>query len=378
MTMQPCDIVTSGAPAERVTVLPVKGRRCRYHRPSPQETAGRLFPPGVCPLAYLSAYPGLFALHARQTRFRAPPAQELEPKTCPAGDRGVTFRVSSAPLPFRWTAAAVNFASSMLNLFIPWEIHSKATAAEVVSVGACPLGLRPGQTFAFNVNSREEICPAAANSIYPMLDDDAACALACPDYRTRICYRAREPGDAVAPAARFDCDDYGQRVRVESLTGSCFCPLENGRWYDVGELLVTLGIPCFTSYHVAFPYLYALARGGQLGYLRRSREEAGIGCPNATVGVRYVVFRKRGAYGYRCLRSGPSCPRRVADGSLVRLPEFERGLAFYAALNELYAVARKLTALKAWRARAAAFNVYSREGGSGLTWRVEQAGAAGG
>ncbi len=370
MITKPCDIVIQERFSNKIKVFSVNDDRCRYHRLKSKGVDGNIISKGMCPLAYLNLYPVLFALHTIRNASRQTFGSESLLKRCPLGDDGVLFSIFFEPHPFRTLSFMRNSFSRLMNIFIPFDVHNKIVGAQIVVAGSCPLCMEKGQRFVFNVDKTDEICPAAVNSIYPLLGEDTDFILGCPDYRTHVKYNTVALPLRASPGGKPECDSYTQKVKITRKIGDFPCPLEPDCWYEVDELLRIIKIPCFTSYHVAFPYLYALSKGGQLGYLSRNRMEAGICCPNAELAIQYMVSKSEESYFYRSTKTHPECPRNVLLNDVTLLKDFIASLPFYTALNELYIILKKTSTMHDSELADSMIVVESREGKMGLNWVI--------
>ena len=263
---------------ERTTavVSGLAGSGCRYHRARQMGRQVELVEPGMCPLAFAGLYPSLFARHCNRAR------QGESTRYCPAGENGVLFRVWTEKKPFTLSGGSIDLARRFLNLLTPVEVHDRIIRFEAADKGtACPLALKPGDGFSFNISRAGEMCPSAFNSVYPLINDKARESLySCPDHKVQVRFSGAAGG---TPAPSPDCELRSGKVRVVSVRGaekpgSWRMPFALQKWYTVDEVLQAAEIPCFTSFHIAFPYLLALSRGGAVRVLN-----AGPACGRDTL-----------------------------------------------------------------------------------------------
>ncbi len=340
-----CALVLEELKEDDIIVAEINDNRCRYHSIRSKKQKIDLIRKGMCPVGYMSLYPFLFALHCSRDRTKLKLDVDRMVKQCPLGEEGATFKVNVERIRFGLLEYVKNLARRLINLVIPCEVHDKHIVIEVMDKAAgCPLEFRKGDQLSFNIGRTDEMCPAAFNSVYPFLDLIANNGVVgCPDYRTHVRF-----GTAGHPRSRanerqehLNCDTYNAHVQILDKTNSFSCPVAVGQWLSIDELIGELGIRCFSSFHVAFPYLYTLYNGGQLGYLSRDRRKAGICCPSPLC-VRYMVTKEDGAYKYNCLQSHNACPRGVKLRDEVVVGDFERYVSFYTSLNDIYTVVKKL------------------------------------
>lgn len=342
MKIQPCNIVLREKKQKEIMVRDVNDNRCRYHPLSSRRQKVSLVSQKMCPLAYLNLYPILFALHCSQDSSKL---RVDSKKLCPLGLEGIEFKIYTTPIKFSLRTYTKIFICKLINLLIPFEVHNKNIVIEVVDEGkGCPLGIRKGDIYSFNLYNSNELCPAAFNSVYPFLDSvKADHVISCPDYRTHVRYSISDKQHISDIVSDRSCDRYHVKVQIRRKTGDFPCPIQIGQWYSIDQLIMETGIRCFTAFHVAFPYLYALYNGGQLGYLTMDRYKAGICCPNTALLVKYIVSKDiSNNYRYQCIGSHEDCPRGISLNEDVLLNNFEQSMPFYQSLNDLYPVVKKI------------------------------------
>ena len=371
MFVKPCDIVGCIQPTPRVVVTSVNDSRCRYHRPNTIRSSRTILPPEICPLLYMAAYPFLFALHTIQDITTCAKMGLSSERLCPLGHEGVTYKVFAEENPLSLKSCLRNSFTRLMTLFMPFETHNKTVGLEILDNGQCPINHTMKQRVFFNVDGTDEICPAAANSVYPLINYAGDFSLGCPDYRTHVLFSLDQDSGGKDFERKVGCDRDDLQVQVDSYTGDCAIPIELHRWYSVDEVIKECAIPCLSSYHVAFPYLYALSMGGQLGYLSRRRNEAGICCPNADVGVQYMVSDDNNVYSYQRRTSYPDCPRvKVHHYDIVELRDFRKILPFYKSLDELYVTLKKLQSSKLTSDTSCPVRICTRENSGTVTWLI--------
>lgn len=329
-------------------VYDANDNRCRYHEKSSDDKNINIFSQGMCPIAYMNLYPTLFALHLNQE----PDQLQIDPNNhtvyCPIGRDGVQFKVYTKRLKFNFKAYLKIAVSWLANQIMPVEVFNKTTHIEAISDGkGCPLEIKKGDTFYFNLDHTDELCPAAFNSVYPFLDVvNNNFTAGCPDYRTHVSFNS--PSKEISEEKEnllVDnqvCDRYTSKVKMIASEGQFHNPIELGKYYSIDELIEIAGIRCFTSFHVAFPYLDTLYNGGQLGFLTGKRNSAGICCPNTSLMVKYEVAKEEEKFKYRCIKTNPECPRKIEFGEEIWIENFNKSYPFYRSLNELFTVLKKL------------------------------------
>ena len=347
--------------------------RCRYHSKEAKDKQVPLLSQGMCPVAYLNLYPTLFALHLNQNESLI----KFDPKghqiSCPLGSEGVSFKVQRTKVELSPVERGKNLLRKMANIVMPVELFDKHTYIEAVDEGqGCPLGIKKGDSFYFNLDQTDEFCPAAFNSVYPLFGKGKNnFAVGCPDYRTNVKFSLQE--DISQPTVKeiANCDSYSSKIKIAHVYGDFESPIKQNRWYSLDEAIQACGIRCYASFHVAFPYLYTLYNGGQLGFLTRDRQSAGICCPNTTSLIKYIVSKdNENRYKYSSQNTHSDCPRKIEKGEEIIIDKFEESIPFYYALYDLYASLKKIESLGEVQERQIETSITSFKGSSGLVWSV--------
>jgi len=353
---------------------------CRYHPGNNDNETIPLISQGMCPIAYMHVYPTLFALHLNQNNSKTKLGSKDLNVYCPLGSDGVRFKIYTTEVETSLIDFVKQFFTKMnpllrkvANLIYPVELFSKTTHLVAVSEGqGCAFGIKKGDTFYFNLDNKNEFCPAAFNSVYPLLGSGKDnFSVGCPDHRTNVRFSLSDRPKIVTSESQASCDSYSSKVKIIRTTGDFECPIDLNRWYSVDEIIDASGIRCFSSFHVAFPYFYALYNGGQLGFLTGERYTAGIGCPNATYLIKYKVSRDNEMrYKYSCEKSHQDCPRKIEMNEDIIIDNFENALPFYYGLSDLYMALTKIESLTNNQKEPAEVNVSSMRGETGIIWSI--------
>ena len=341
MTNFLCEIAEKDK-GKTVFVYDVNDNRCRYHRRRTKGETQPLLKHFPCLLTFSYLYPTIFSLHCGQEQTRAKNIRIEKRVRCAAQEHGLEFTLSYRDRPKRVVDFFQKHIARLINLFISFEQRDFLVDYKVTRVDEpCPLGIEIGDTFTFNVDGVDEICPAAFQSVYPFQEFmENKCLVGCPDYRTHVRYLAAN--DRPVEDSRIQCDAYRTKIQLKKVHGGFDVPINLGSWYLVDELMEALHLQCLTSFYVTFPYLLVLSSGGQLGYLFYDRKKAGVCCPNYAWHVNYSVSKDReGRYRYQCTQTHPRCPRKVKEGAIVDLENFEQRVPFYSGLHDLYVVIKK-------------------------------------
>jgi uncharacterized repeat protein (TIGR04076 family) len=320
-----CDLMVEERDLDLKATFDANDNRCRYHSTETDNKQVPLLSQGMCPAAYLNMYPTLFALHLNQDESQIKFKLEGHQVQCPLGSKGISFKVHRSKLKLGPIDRGKNLIRKMANIVMPVELFDKRTHIEVVDEGqGCPLGIKKGDSFYFNLDQTDEFCPAAFNSVYPLLGKkNNNFLVGCPDYRTNVRFSLTEKSIQSIPKEKSNCDSYSSQIKIARIYGDFECPVELDRWYSVDEVIKICGIRCYSSFHVAFPYLYTLYNGGQLGFLTRDRQSAGIGCPNTSSLIKYIASRDNaGNFKYKSQNSHSDCPRKIEADEEI-LPAFK-------------------------------------------------------
>jgi uncharacterized repeat protein (TIGR04076 family) len=352
---------------------------CRYHPGNIENEEISLLSQGMCPITFLHIYPTLFALHLNQNKSKIKINSNDLNIYCPLGTDGVLFKTYTTKIKISFIDYVKQFFTKKnpwlrkaVNLVYPIELFGKNTHLEAVSEGqGCPFGIKKGDTFTFNLDKKDEFCPAAFNSVYPLLGTGKDnFSVGCPDYQTNVRF-SLENSPATTLEDQTNCDSYSSKIKIIRTIGDFECPIDLNRWYSIDEIINASGIRCFSSFHVAFPYFYALYNGGQLGFLTGERYTAGIGCPNATYLVKYKVSRdEKGRYKYSCEKSHQDCPRKIGLDEDIIIDNFENGLPFYYGLSDLYTALTKIESLENDQNEPVEVAISSMRGKTGMVWSI--------
>ncbi len=349
--------------------------RCRYHPLNSDNKQVSLLSQGMCPAAFLNLYPTLLALHCNQnkSKLKMNPAGEII--SCPLGSDGVSFRIYSSKRKFNPWVYFKNILRWILNFIMPVEIPDKDIHIKAVDEGkGCLIGITRDHDFYFNLDKRDELCPAAFTSIYPYLDiENNNFVAGCPDYRTQVTFSILDkPTDAKHINDKL-CDKYSTQVKLKRTMGDFDFPVQIDQWYSVDELIKASGIPCYTSFHVAYPYFYVLYHGGQLAFLSPDRQTAGVCCPNTSFAVQYNVMQDdQGTYKYKCIKTHQDCPRGIGLNDEVIMSNFDKALPFYRGLYEIYTVIKKMESFSDDSGPSSEVEIASINGDHGTEWSIRR------
>ena len=346
---------------------------CRYHSIEAEDKQVPLLSQGMCPVAYLNLHPTLFALHLNQNESLI----KFDPKghqiSCPLGSDGVTFKVHKTKAKLSLVERGGNLIRKMANIVMPVEFFDKHTHIEAVNEGkGCPLGIKKGDSFYFNLDQTDQFCPAAFNSVYPLLGKGANnFAVGCPDHETSVKFSLQEESPQSTLKKTVNCDSYSSKIKIAHIYGDFESPIEIDLWYSLDEVIEACGIRCYASFHVAFPYLYTLYNGGQLGFQIRDRQAARIGCPNATSLIKYIASKdNKNRYKYSSQNTHSDCPRKIEAGEDIIIDKFEKSLPFYYGLYDLYASLKKIESLGDVQEMQIETRITSLKENTGLVWSI--------
>tara|TARA_B100000315_G_scaffold186392_2_gene175784 strand:+ start:1994 stop:3208 length:1215 start_codon:yes stop_codon:yes gene_type:complete len=347
--------------------------RCRYHSTKAEGKQVPLLSQGMCPTAYLNLYPTLFGLHLNQDESQIKFDSKEHHIHCPLGTEGISFKVQRTKAKLGAIDRGKNLVRKLVNIVMPVEFFDKHTHIEAIDEGqGCPFGIKKGDSFYFNLDHTDEFCPAAFNSVYPLLGKEKNNFTAgCPDYRTNVRFSLATDSPQRDLEEHANCDSYSSKIKIVRVYGDFECPIELDCWYSIDEVIEACGIQCYASFHVAFPYLYTLYNGGQLGFLTNNRNSAGIACPNVSSLIKYIVSQDKGGhYKYSSQNTQSSCPRKIKIGDEVIINRFEKSIPFYYGLYDLYVSLKKIESIKDEQQLQTETQVTSMKGGIGLVWSI--------
>lgn len=164
--------------------------KCKYHRKVGQVYPTQaLVPKGMCRELFYAAYPASLAVLYNGVPVRWRPRKkgiEEMMAVCPAPD-GIKVKVKSVeilPAPLR---ILKELAEEICKKFYRgYDAPFRKVTIEVMGTGThCPKGYRTGDAFEFNIDKKDELCPAGFAALYPYLrrtDLNQPIFVHCPDY----------------------------------------------------------------------------------------------------------------------------------------------------------------------------------------------------
>lgn len=170
--------------------------KCKYHKKKGAVySASSVAPAGLCRELFYVAYPSCLAL-----LYSGKPVRGLLRKkgvqraivSCPES-KGIKIEVKVEEIFIPPLRAMKEFTEELCKfLFRPLDGHFRKIKIEVVETGFdCPKGYHIGDTFQFNTNKEDELCPAGFATIYPYLRfqkdinnniSSQSMKVHCPDY----------------------------------------------------------------------------------------------------------------------------------------------------------------------------------------------------
>jgi len=267
-------------------------RTCRYHRKEGQEFSAKdLLPEGCCPHLYAAVYPYMLALLYDSKLFKD---KKTIVKSCQGVQNNVTVEITTKPLYNPLIKLIKIILIRALQFFkVPAEYPDKnvyITATEVK--GNCPMGIKKGSRFRFNLFNREELCPASFYNLYPALLREATAKIDdkykvspvhCPD-PYGICYDTSGPG--------IKCEDFFDiKLKVEGGEGACGVNYKEGDIIDAAELMP--GGMCPLAFYTVYPYILTLVGGGSFEWVRKG-EFVRVQCPKNDGIIMEVELKEKG------------------------------------------------------------------------------------
>ena len=317
-------------------------RTCRYHRTQGQAFAGDAFlAKGLCPHAFRIAYPHCLSLlyDAQYPLQRKATATRSVTVSCPSCDNRVEFTIRiqyTLPLVIRKIKTAA--IRTLQFLGIDGEYPDRNIILEVSQVkGKCPIGIREGQSFLFNIWNRKELCPASFYTMYPVLIQQASFpgrplqgeqrSVHCPD-PFGVCY------DYGTANCGWECQDFFSiSAQVIEEAGHCPRGHRKGDCFKLGDMLP--GGLCPLAFYTAFPYYLTLLHGGQFEWVRKG-DCVKVQCPKADGVVMGVTLLRQkglgeGAVRVSIIENKGICPKGHRPGDTFTFDSQNQPLCFHAA-----------------------------------------------
>lgn len=270
---------------------------CRYHRRHSDRPINLIKPKGLCPEAYHQLYPVLFSMISA-------PYSELRSKPmvmrCPGTKGNVQFELFRGPAKF--SARLINIIKHFVSMVYMTEIRKYRIYIKVKSItGSCPYQLKEGDIFEFNLDKGPEICPAAFNNVFPGFisriydfSNKNIGVLACPDHKTNILFSINPSlGDNnIVESDPLCCKSVDNlAIYADSIQMPCRLGYKKGQLFKVKDILKKIGLPCYSLFHVIYPYIYTQLKDGKLGFRSKNYSSAIIQCPNSKVKAEVLLKR---------------------------------------------------------------------------------------
>jgi len=179
--------------------------QCRYYqKPGPVKWQ-QLVPPGFCLSAYAQGYPYALSLLYDGKNFAELGKEQGTTLLCPNAAAPISFQVRTRHHLLSWP---LNILEKLLRrMGWPRDVIDKLVVFAIVPPPKpCPMNLRAGQKFFFNIYNRCEVCPAVFYTVFPFMlmlkqgampywtKDRKSLDLHCPDAGADIVYRVSRKG----------------------------------------------------------------------------------------------------------------------------------------------------------------------------------------
>lgn len=261
--------------------------KCKYHKKKGQiYPASAIAPKGLCPELFYAAYPACLAVLYNGKPMRGRPRKKGMQETiisCPAPE-GVKVRVRSEEVLPRPLKILKEFVEEVCKkLYRGFDAPFRRVTIEVIKTSPnCPKDYKIGQGFQFNIDKKDELCPAGFAAIYPflrLLSDvnnhkelaNSVC-VHCPDY-VGVTYEVT-----------------GDKKKLSMQNFDNICPKYNSlklkikyRWKGKKEELsledILPGNFCILAFHSVYAYMTTLFTGGWFNWVNHE-EHVIVNCPS--------------------------------------------------------------------------------------------------
>jgi uncharacterized repeat protein (TIGR04076 family) len=149
-----------------LAMSPQKG--CRYHKESSRLFHfNQLTPNGLCIHAFHSVYPACLKL-----LYAHIPNEIENTYICPDIEKSIQFKV------FRtkhkgikiWLINRIKYSLKRIARFVRCDYQIGRIFIKVIGEESpCPMGHKIGDIYEFNIGDKKEVCPAAVESLYPVI-----------------------------------------------------------------------------------------------------------------------------------------------------------------------------------------------------------------
>lgn len=313
-------------------------RRCRYHKRKARLPVCKMAPDGLCPEAFHAVFPLGFAMFSAERKI-LPDGNKVR---CPAGR--VVFELQRCPF-LDIAQLPRQILHRIINLFYPLEVLRWKVIIKVLTSNDCPYAYSPGATFEVNMGQTDDLCPAAFNSIYPVVapnvfdENSREVALACPDHKTNVLIRFGS-GDTFAKSELNNriCPEVSHiNLEVIEPGGEARLGLHQGQRYSVAALLERIGLPCLLYLNTLSPYFRVLREGGKLGFYTGNYNSAIVQCPSVLNKVVARIERNPNdeSVSVDVLSHITECPMGMKDGERFIIKGCREMLFWFQALAAL-------------------------------------------
>ena len=282
-------------------------RTCRYHKKQRQcFNPDQLFPRGFCPHAYQAVYPYALALlyNAKYPDVDGGASRAIQVR-CPGDSSYLEMKLS---VEYLYPELLRKLKDSAIAFFhrlnVPAEYPDKNVIIEIGDVhDECPLHIKKGDRFKFNLFNRKELCPASFYTLYPVLiasssgDVGSRCtAIHCPD-PAGIFYDIENRS--------FSCNDFISEIKKHAGDQQSDCPHPINKEKGYGENI------CPLAFYAAFPYYWTYVHDGQFDWVR-DNEPVQVQCPQANGIVMEIELKRygrlsHGAVEASIIKAGKDC-----------------------------------------------------------------------
>lgn len=290
-----------------LTVIGKDTHKCRYHRKGQRYTSFQMAPGGLCIEAFHSIYPYalglLYGVEAERFYVR-----------CPKGS--VIFLVERKPAKF--IPMLKYRIKALIDPFYPGDPRKYQVSIKVFQLEAkCLKGHKEGEEFEFNQDNKNELCPAAFDSIYPFIyayksskKIPKGCSLCCQDHLTNIVFNLE--GDNSAAIDPVLCEDKEVRVRIKSADEKCKFAFKKDQEFNFSDI-VPEGI-CASFFHSAYPYIFTLEQGGCFKF--NKEKSMIVQCPNSKERFAMNIVTSTEGTSFEFVQCVGNCPQKIEGAKI--------------------------------------------------------------
>jgi uncharacterized repeat protein (TIGR04076 family) len=334
-------------------------KKCHYHQRDSLSACNQIGPPGLSQEIYYRLYPYALALLFGGRFNGAKKGNDLIIRCQHTKDflNGETEEVLYRVITKRkgLSEQIINLIKTMIMPFFPLSIEhhkiyfaplDKNTKQKDAMLYQMYLGKK-----IYNILTKEskQLCPAAFHSFYPIMLPEILkrqygerydrVLVGCPDHHINI-------------KLQFNVDTDGDGQVEEKEGRGCQAPADFlieviesdneqapyfklGRKFFLRDILKEIGIPCFSAWHVLYPYWLSIESEAKIKFYTKEFYSAIAQCPNTVCKIEMEIAKRGDRVRVRTISSRRSCPLGM-DGLDIFLPAKGEWLFCPHTLNVIY------------------------------------------